>query len=295
MYKKIPKSIKEDYNIDNYIKNIEIETKKKKEEETFEQLEKEIQFFLDCAKNDLYSHPNRIISKDERSKWRFKAKKFYKKFNEIKVEDENGAKATELLIKLYKILSYGSNYLIFTNWNTFGAIQVSQGIFYGNIIRRKLEEGATMENLQVCVDLLEAEHDPQGYSEEIIVEFEEALKTYEIKCLAIELLKEKVEKWTLKNKTKPCYDNEEQMNNFVKYVTRMYFEIGEVDKGIKYFQKNYVYKIKEIKEYILLEIVDKFEFYDEWIAEYEKYLGKINYREYLQTRYKELCKQRKKR
>ena len=137
LYKRIPKSIKEDYNIDKYIENINISVKKENKE-SFEQLKKEIEYFLDCAWDNLYSHPNKIIPKSERSKWRFKAKKYYKNLKEIKINSENGEIATDLLSDLYKTLSYGSNYLLFSSWNTFGAIQVSQSTFLNDIVERKL-------------------------------------------------------------------------------------------------------------------------------------------------------------
>ncbi len=287
LYKKIPKYVKEENNIDKFIENLTVPIKKENEE-SFEELEKEINYFLDCAWNDLYSRPNKIISKDERSKWRFKVKKFYKKLNEIHANTDNGAKATELLSDIYKTLSYGSNYLMFSNWNTFGAIQITQANFLKNIVDRKLFEGITKENLQYCIDLLEAKFDPQGDDEEVLKVIERSLKTPDSKNLAIEILKEKVEKWKVKYSEKPNYDNEEYLNNFVKCVAYLYFNLYEVENGIKYFQKRYVYKIKEIKEYILLEMIEEYGFYNEWVNEYERHIGKIGYRDSLKEKYKVL-------
>lgn len=44
---------------------------------------------------------------------------------------------------------------------------------------------------------------------------------------------------------------------------------------------------KEVKEYILLEMLETFEFYEEWVLEYEKHLGKIDYRDSLKEKYNE--------
>ena len=77
LYKRIPKSIKEDYNIDEYIINLNTKMEKENIEITIERLEKEVNFFIECAYDDLYARPNKIISKNDRSKWRFKVKTFY--------------------------------------------------------------------------------------------------------------------------------------------------------------------------------------------------------------------------
>lgn len=288
LYKKIPKRIKEDYDIDGYINELNKTTKKEDKQKTFEQLEKEIKYFLECAWDNLYCTPNKIISKNERSKWRFKVKKNYKELSNIKVNSKDGKKATELLSEIYKTLSYGSNYLIFTSWNTFGAIQVSQSDFLENIVGRILYEGMSKENIKSCIDLLECEYDPQEYHENVLRTIERSLKTVDSKYLTIELFEEKVEKWKEKYNKKPDYDNEEYLNYFVKCVVYLYFNLYEVDKGIRYFQKQYTYKIKEVKEYILLEIIEEYGFYKEWINEYEKNLGKISYRDSLKEKYKEL-------
>ena len=67
------------------------------------------------------------------------------------------------------------------------------------------------------------------------------------------------------------------MNNYIESIVNIYFGLCEIDDGIKYFHKNYYERDKEVKEYILLRMLDEFEFYDEWIKEYEKYLEKIEY------------------
>ena len=294
LYKKIPKSVKEDYNIDKYIQNINLKIDKVHEKESFEELQKEIEYFLDCVWDNLYCQPNRIISKDERSKWRFKVKKFYKKLNDVKVNTDNGKKATELLSEIYKTLSYGSNYLLFSSWNTFGSIQVAQSDFLRNIVDRKLCEGVTKENIKDCIDLLEAKLDPQEYHKNVLKVIENSLNIPDSKYLAIEILKEKVGEWKNKYNKDSSYDNEDQLNSFVECVVYMYFNLYEVDKGIKYFQKEYVYKQKEIKEYILLEIIEEYGFYKEWINEYEKHIGKIDYRDSLKEKYSKFSKTHKK-
>ena len=103
LYKRIPKRVKEDYNIDAYIVDANKKVEKESENITIERLEKEVNFFIECAWDDLYVKPNKVIPKSERSKWRFKVKTFYKQLNSFLPETIEGKKATDLLKDLFSI------------------------------------------------------------------------------------------------------------------------------------------------------------------------------------------------
>lgn len=287
LYKRIPKRTKEDYNIDNYIMNLNVKVEKADEEFTIERLEKEVNYFVECANSDLYASPNKIISKSERSKWRFKVRTFYKKLNSFLPTTEDGKKATDLLKDLFIILSFGTHYLTFSSWNTFGAIQISQSEFLKNIVQRKLANGITEDNLSYCIELLNVKYDPQEYHKSVLLSFESCLKTVDARYMAIELLKKQVVLWKEKYRQKDSYENETYANYFAECIIDIYIELCEVENGISYFHKQYIKKDKEIKEYILLEKLEEFGLYKEWILEYEKHLGEIDYRDRLKEKYKE--------
>ena len=288
LYKRIPKNVKEDYSIDEYIGDINAKKEKKDLIPTMEHLEAEVKYFIQCANNDLYARPNKIIAKSERSRWRFRAKNYYKQLNSFLPETEDGKKATDLLKSLFRILSYGTHYLTFSSWNTFGAIQVSQPEFLSNIVQRKLSNGVTRDNLKYCIDLLNVKYDPNAYYESILNAFEACLKTSDARYMAIELLKEQVEIWKAKYKKSASYENELYTNYFVECIVDIYFELSETKEGISYFHKNYIKKDKEIKEFILLDIIEKFNLCKAWVSEYEKHLGKFEYRDYLNETYKKM-------
>lgn len=290
LYKRIPKRTKEDYNIDNYIMNLNVKVEKSDKEFTIERLEKEVNYFVECAYSDLYVSPNKIISKSERSKWRFKVKNFYKKLNSFLPTTEDGKKATDLLKDLFIILSFGTHYLTFSSWNTFGAIQISQSEFLMNIVQRKLANGITDDNLSYCIELLNVKYDPQEYHKSILLSFESCLKTADARYMAIELLKKQVLLWKEKYRQKDSYENETYVNYFVECIIDIYIELCEVKNGISYFHKQYINRDKEIKEYILLEKLEEYGLYKEWILEYEKHLEKIDYRNELKEKYKEYKK-----
>ena len=294
LYKRIPKNKKEDYNIDEYIKNINSKDKKENNKKSmdFESLKAEIIYFLECVDSGYYQMPNRIISKKERSSWRFKVKKYYKELNKITPNSNNGGLATFLLIELFKRLSFGTNSLLFTNWNTFNALGVSQSDYYDTLVKRILFNNYSEENLQKCVELLSVEKDPEEFSYDMYAIFINNLKTIGIKETAIKLLNK--EKDNLKENMDETSDYhtkyyiKQSLNNMVMCITEIYFNLHEIDAGISYFHKNYIESNKEILEYVLLNMLDEADLQNEWCLEYEKYLNQLDYRESLKSRYQEL-------
>jgi len=299
LYKRIPKIKKEDYDIDNFIINIKDSKNKKNETEvlSFDNLEKQVNYFLQCVNMGLYASPNKIVSKSERSNWRHKVKKYYKDLNSFKPDTEDGIKATDLLQRLFKVLSVGTHVLRFSNWNTFNAIQVSQEDFLEIIVKRKLATGITRENIKYCCNLLDVEYDPYGWHKALFYSFVCCFKTADSKYIAIEVLNEMVIEMNeklecLKKSKKSSYRDEFDLKKYNNYFTEcivyFYFNLCEADNAIKYYHKNYIESHQEIKEYILLEMLENEELYKEWIIEYEKHLDKIMYRDSLKEKYVEL-------
>ena len=292
LYKRLPKKVKEDYDIDNYIEDINNKTKKEEKKVSFDDLCKEMRYFLDCAKAGFYSSPNKVVPKKERSTWRFKAKRYYKELTKTIPTTDIGVKSTKLLIELYELVSRGTNTLVFTNWDTFKALGVSQTEYFDMLLKRILSIGNSINNIKVCIDLLDNCKDPDILDEFLINIFIDNLRTEESKLTAINLLDEKVVK--VKEKIKglgkkynyhDMYYLEEDNNLYVETVTRLYFSSFEVDEGIKYYQKNYIHYDSEVKEYILLEILRELELYEDWITEYERVSKKIKLREELTEDY----------
>lgn len=273
LYKRIPKNKKEDYSIDEFIKDIKINNKSTKKEVLFENLQKEIIYFLQLVDNDYYATPNKIVSKKERSAWRFKVKRYYKELNNILPNSENGNMATILLIEIFRRLSIGSNRLLFINWETFRALGVSQAEYYDTIMKRILYNGYTKENLEKCIDLLDVLKDPYDLSCCMFWIFMSNLKTINNKEISLELLKDKVS--TMKLHLKETKNSHEEyaitdnINNYIECILEIYLTINEYECGIAYFHKNYIEDDKEIKEYVLLGKLEELNLTKEWIKEYE--------------------------
>ena len=300
LYKRVPKTVKENYDIDNYISNIRENNKLSKEKKVLsvDDLFKEVRNFILCTNNGLYASPNKVIPKTQRSKWRFQAKKYYKDLNSIPADSHEGAIATDLLDSLFRVLSTGSCYLTFSSFETFRAIQVSQRDFLETVMKRKLATGVNKEILESCASLLDIDYDPYELHANVLLSFSSCLKTSDMRYLAIDVLKasvdKKKEKLTALKKDKKgsshsIYECEKSINYFVECITYIYFDLCEIDKGIAYFHKNYIESNKEVKEYIILDWLDFYELYDFWIKEYEKHVN-VGYRESLKEKYKELLR-----
>lgn len=258
LYKRLPKKVKEDYDIDKFIEDINNKTKKEEKKVSFDDLCSEMRYFLDCAKAGFYSSPNKVVPKKERSNWRFKAKRYYKELTKTIPTTDIGVKSTKLLIELYELVSRGTNTLVFTNWDTFRALGVSQTEYFDMLLKRVLSTG---ESKLTAINLLD----------------ETVIK-----------VKEKIKSLGKKYNYHDMYYLEEENNLYVETVTRLYFSSFEVDKGIKYYQKNYIHYNSEVKEYILLEILRELELYEDWITEYERASKKIKLREELTKDYEKI-------
>ena len=295
LYKRLPKKVKEDYDIDKFIKDINNKTKKEEKKVSFDDLCSEMRYFLDCAKAGFYSSPNKVVPKKERSNWRFKAKRYYKELIKTIPTTDIGVKSTKLLIELYELVSRGTNTLVFTNWDTFRALGVSQTEYFDMLLKRVLSTGESINNIKVCIDLLDNCKDTDVLDEVLINIFIDNLRTEESKLTAINLLdeivikvKEKIRSLGKKYNYHDMYYLEEDNNLYVETVTRLYFSSFEVDEGIKYYQKNYIHYNSEVKEYILLEILKGLELYEDWITEYERASKKIKLREELTKDYEKI-------
>ena len=73
-----------------------------------------------------YESPNRFVSQEDRKNWCFKVKSYYKTLKNVLPCYEDGIIATDYLMKLFNLLSYGTHYLKFTSWSTFSRIGVHQ-------------------------------------------------------------------------------------------------------------------------------------------------------------------------
>lgn len=157
MYKSMPKKLREDKDIDTMLKDVHTYMSIGKIERTrnrqvdVNDLKQEIEQFIDYAYKQYYFAPNSFVHKKERPKWRFKVKAFIKDLQGVPVEGEDGRTATDLLKKLYEMLSYVCDYYIFNTDNPFRSIGIEQIVLLDTVISRILEQGLNEENVKSVV------------------------------------------------------------------------------------------------------------------------------------------------
>lgn len=278
LYNKFPKRMREDKEIDLYLKNASV--KKEKLLMTFDDhMIDEIETFISDASEGLYASPNKIIPKAERSKWRFKVKKFYKLLTSISVDSPLGDLATDYLIQLFDLLDYGTTYLKFTTWETFSSIGISQIDYLSTLYDRILSSGRDEENLTKCAKLSLIHADRYTFYTSGITELSyHTSKEERIKLIDI-LNKE------IKDLDGNKIYNEYMIESYYEGMLFLYFTSDLIDEGIKNYLDN-VNDSLQTNLYVILRVLNILEFNDEWIKVYERYQGKVDYREDLKEEYK---------
>jgi hypothetical protein len=97
--------------------------------------------------NSHYYAPNKIVHKNERSKWRFKVKAFVKDLERIQVTPENVPELARLFEMLFYVLSEACGTYLFSSDDPFGAIGISQTDFLDKVFIRKYAYGLNGEPL----------------------------------------------------------------------------------------------------------------------------------------------------
>ena len=134
-----------------------------------------------------------------------------------------------------------------------------------------------------------------GYNVDEVDDFlDELTLDYSRNYKEVSELKAKVEelsntKKEYEKQRKQTFYLKEEINDCTMCILDISILLGEIDKGIKYYHKYYDYSTAEVKEYVLLEELERYELYSEWIQEYERH--SLDYRDTLQEKYKKFkCK-----
>ena len=225
-----------------------------KKETNYEELKKEVILFISNVEDGNYVRPNRIVPKQVRSSWRFKIKRYYKELNSIEPLSKNGIEATKLLIILYRILSEGNSTMLFVSFNTFDGLGVSQEDYYNCLVNRILASGYTKENYEKCASLLDVPKDLERDASCIYDVFVQSLKTIDNKYMAIEILEKEI-KENCRMLKKYDYYRRGHINYLVISVLKIYCILNEKDKGISFYNKNYIETVGEKKIVVLSRVL----------------------------------------
>lgn len=281
-YKQFTKRQKED--VDRIINDIlagkDVKAAKKTEIIEFSKLKEQIAEFLSNAYAQNYFAPNRVVPKNQRSKWRFMVKSYIKELGNITVEDENFTQAAILLKDLYHVLCEGCNYYLFSTDDPFRSVGWTQTELFEMVVVKNFASGYSREKIAAL--LLDAASG--GLSRESLHICQESvllaeLKTSDVKYIAIEEAQKLIEERKKKLRGFKKYDNkryylEEEVNELCGMILMIAIELAETASGIEYYFQNCERDDKEITLYCALDIINWMENDALWIQVYEYGIGK---------------------
>lgn len=139
LYKAIPKAMREERNLDALINDINqyktVPTSKRIADKDVVINVEEIETFISNAEEQYYQFPNKIVSKQERPKWRFKVRAWHRDLLiAIKQNPDDIKLYGELLQKLFVLMCKAQSGVIFNTTEPFNSIGIEAEVFLENIL-----------------------------------------------------------------------------------------------------------------------------------------------------------------
>ncbi len=290
LYRKIPKKERDAQDLDGMILDFASFLEKKKLGKPSQplvnitNLEIDVRWFLENAYNQYYMVPNRVVSKKDRPKWRFLANGFIKELNRHPVDGETGEMATGLLLNIYQMLCYATQYHLFVSTTPFKAVGLPQTEMFDMLIARMLEHDKSPERIRLCLRLLiENNLDEDTYFIQMTPLLYPRLKTPDMKETAIAqgflLLKDLTEKQEKTSKAKHRDIMEEyNQNQAIDRMAHMLFDLlsfmGDVEHGLKLYKKYGSKMSGNVSTYAVLWHLEFNDLPRIWLREYDLAVSK---------------------
>lgn len=267
-YKLIPKSKKEDYDLDAIINNPNEKKNKAitKSGASLTELEFDISLFIENAKEQNYVSPNREVPKKERATWRFKVKKWYKELINMKRADKDIARQAKLLSDLYSLLCEACGMVYFSAYDPFQSVGVEQIDFYRSVITLIQEDKGKADCIEKCIELI-IDNDLNRYTlySGLMRELLSTLDVPNLKETGIEIVNrlivendfrpKPIEKRKVWSYSSTDYSKQERHNNLTELGYRFYCGLFSVKQAIAFYQMHHYESDEEIKLYILVRLL----------------------------------------
>lgn len=270
LYKLVPNHKIQDYGVDTWIQK-PITKNKAKQKKVIKardiiDIAIEVATFENNAKNQNYLFPNNQIPKKERPKWRYIVKRLYKEILVGVSKGDNKFVSAIELTKLYKLLTYACDWQIFSTYDPFVSVGITQIDFFEQITKLNRESLEINDFIENSVDLII--NNPLNrytlYSNLINVffEYQNTTYTYELIIEYINELRPKViievdekKSWSFSTDEGMSYSKKEKLNNltYISFTARM--QLSNYDNAINYFYDNYLEPDKEVILYILIDLL----------------------------------------
>lgn len=258
LYKMLSKNQKLENNVAALMQNPSkdvVKANKKNESRSFEEVKTEANWLIENAYSMNFLIPNQIVSKKDRPKWRFVAKKLYKELLILSQQSNTSKEAVHLLQKIYEMLCYSCNYSLFRSYDSFDSVGISQVSFFETIISAAQLHLDNEVFIDRSVDLIVKNplnrHTLKTELMDVLLQY---ITSADLKYLLIEKCKSKRAEAETMNKTKKSfwdYEHHELLNHYTTLILKTYLTLYEANKGIVYFFENIQERDLEIKYYIL--------------------------------------------
>jgi len=265
LYKMLTKSQKLDNNIAELLQNPDKKlasnkAKKSEQQRPFAEVKAETLWFVDNAYKQNFFAPNRIVPKKERPKWRFLAKNLYKELIVYSREDLYKNEAAELLEKIYVMLCYSCDYILFSAYDSFESVGVPQTAFFEETLKALNSTCEKDVMIDKAIDLI-VNNALNRYTlyEELMDILIGQLETVDMKYLLIEKCQLKRKTLTSKkpetSKFSSNYNFETLLNNLTTLIFKANAALFETTNGINDFMMHFIQSDPEIKLYILINLL----------------------------------------
>lgn len=262
LYKMLNKNQKLENDVDNLLRKPSAlgktaQTKGEKGPRPFDQIKKETKFFITNAYAQNYLIPNQNVSKKDRPQWRFLVKKVFKELKSYMKQTKYQVEVAELYEKLYDVLCYSCAYQLFTAYDAFESIGITQTEFFDVVLKAIEQVTEKPVFIEKGIDLiLKSELNRYTLYSELMDVFISHLETTDMKYMLIEKCKIKRETVIKKGPDKKGWPDDykymDNLNNLTELVFRSYAGMYEINNAINYYKELYIEKDPEIKLYILV-------------------------------------------
>jgi hypothetical protein len=258
----------------------------------------ETEEFLSNAHNQYYYVPNNIVPKRERPGWRFTARRLFKELNQLAGEPEHTAEAAELLKRLYEMLCYSCEYILFSAYDPFESVGISQSDFFHALLtaKRKIEQPRDFVRNAILLVVNNSLNRYTLYEGllEMVVSF---LDTTDLKESAIEIcdairadvIHDRQGDQKANTNELTAFQKKEWIQNLAIMGWMCFMALNMPNESVSYFRKYYVEKNPEITLYVLLRMIEHHHDWELWLKTYQDAVdGGVRPREELQRLYKEI-------
>ncbi len=296
LYKHVPKALRSaEGGIDGAIMAIldgektvvRVKTAPAEPEVDFDDLRDEVQKFLENAREGNYLRPNRLVSKQERSKWRFAVMRQVKALKQFGPDNAEYPEVLSLLKDLFLLLSEGCGVYLFNTDNPFSSVGITQTDFYKMLLERVFAEGFELSEdmLRDLIRCAACVYNDRGSStDNRIVELVSRVKgNTELTQELIELTDLKMREITARYSRDNYWKFTDPMENLTLLMMGLYFNKGDFDEGTAYYWDTCLrYRINygdggEIRFYCLMRSCRLYGVSDsQWLKTFERYRDEID-------------------